>query len=299
MNWDDEIRRALTEAAYHIFYRYRNDVRGTWLEFFNDLQPVDPWIEDSPESETIEEEESNEEDEEPPIEDDEKLRRYGVGYWEKSSGRYIYTTPQSPLFDAILDFLEDKKFLTTIATTDHVQSAYIASVVATANGYDRYADQRLLAGTFRGTFFGTTLKASGLTQIVLMIHFIPGEEYFRVREIQVFYDRENDEDKLALVARAENLAWNSWRVRDGFAAFNTESGTLFLLRGDDAQLGSYNVSDFTFNKKGRRVLAFTATPTSNANDTVRFRFCEKPDEINRALSLLRRLSEEKGPAKGT
>ena len=277
-DWNSEVLRSATQAVYWHSYRYALGERGTVLSMALDIL-ADSFIDEGPfSSETTE-----------PYE---WLRRYMDHYRDGKTGRSVYTIPRPDRHKAVQAFIEPSGFLTPAALLDHNEPAYAATYVASSRGYDRFADQTLLDGTIRGTFMGTALTATGLSQCVLLCHFLKGEEYFRVRLFETVYQRREREDETALVRRAENLEWDTWSKRDGFGAFGTNMGALFLLRGENDGATGFDVSEFAFDNKGRRVLALTATPNNDRGPSIRFSLCQRPREIERSLSILRLISRE-------
>lgn len=277
-DWNSEVVRSATQAVYWHTYRYAPGERGTVLAMALDIL-ADSFIDEGPFS--LEKTEPSE-----------WLRRYMDHYRDGKTGRSVNTIPRPDRYKAVRAFIESSGFLTPAALLDHTEPAYAATLVASSEGYDRFADQTLLDGTFRGAFMGTALTRTGLSQCVLLCHLLKGEEYFRVRLFETVYQRRGGEDETALFQRAENLEWDTWSKRDGFSALGTMHGALFLLRGKGSSAAGCDVSDFAFDKKGRRILALTATPDNDQGPPVRFNLCQRPRDIERSLSILRLISRE-------
>lgn len=278
--WQQQIRRSAAQALYWRDHRYAVDQKGTVQTFIADIL-ADDYAEEGPFS--------------PETTDPaEWLRRYIGDYRDKKTGRCVYTIPGHDRYEAVQNFVEAVGFLASVALLDHTEPAYAAALVASANGYDRFADQTLLAGTFRGMFLGATLTDNGLTQCIFLCHFIPGEEYFRVRVFETLYPRRAGENDAALIERAAQMDWESWSRRDGFASFNPVFGALFLLRGECGGASGYDVSDFAFDSKGRRVLALTATPQEDGGSPIRFQLAQQPGDIDHCLAILRQIGANLG-----
>ncbi|WP_339635148.1 hypothetical protein [uncultured Sneathiella sp.] len=284
--YQEQVRRSAAQANYWRDYRYVHKKRealksrGTLLDFKNDIMPLS------------DEELNNSFFDSDASESSEWLRRYIDYYIQKETGRGIYTMPKPDRYKAVQAFVEGNGFLPRITLFDHSESAYAAALVASAKGYDCYADERLLAGTFRGTFLGASLNAEDLCEYVLQCHFIPDEQYFRIRLFGALYQRRRGEDDEGLVQRSKSMGWDSWSMRDGFASFATNLGALFFLDGEKGGTSGYDANGFAFDNTGRRALGFTATPQDEAGNLVRFQLCRQPDDIDRYLDILHRISAE-------
>ncbi|WP_340150661.1 hypothetical protein [uncultured Sneathiella sp.] len=276
--YQEQVRRSAAQANYWRDYRYAPERRDTLLGFKNDIIPLSDEELNNPLYESGESESS------------EWLRRYIDYYLQKETGRGIYTMPKPDRYKAVQAFVEGNGFLPRVTLLDHSETAYAAALVASAKGYDCYADQRLLASTFRGTFLGASLSAADLCEYVLQCHFIPDEQYFRIRIFGALYQRRRGEDDEGLVQRSKSMGWDSWSMRDGFASFATNLGALFFLDGEKGGASGYDAYDFAFDNTGRRVLGLTAIPQDEAGNLVRFQLCRQPDNIDRYLDMLHRIS---------
>ena len=296
-NWSAEVTRAAAETLYWRHYRNSDGPQSTFHEFRADVIPEEellkPWKRSVNEGDAKLNNRSrydNAADDDSTVE---WLRRFARGHWMKTTGRYVFTTPRPKRLAQLRAFIDSRGLLTPVALADHTEPHSMAEAVAAAMGFDRFADQTLLAGTFRGMFTATALEPTLLIESVLLIHFLKGDSHFRVREIQVHYNRCQGEEPTTAVQRAGDLDFDEWRIRDGFASFGTNYGEIFLLRAHDGSSGGYAAAAFEFTDKGRRVSAFRATPGDDPGTQHQFRLCCRPTLIDRALQLLWRISDRK------
>lgn len=298
--WSDEVLRAAVETHYWRNYRHRGRPRGTILEFQADLIPEEELLEKPRKSPDDNRGTVNDASEEDKDRNDglgsDWLRRFFGGHHERATGRYVFTTPKSKRLAQLRALVNEKRLLTPVALVDHTEPHAMAEAMAAAMGFDRFADQILLRGTFRGMLTATALTPTLISEAVLLTHFLKDESYFRVREIQVHYDRRQGEELSAAVQRAGNLDFDRWRVRDGFASFGTNYGEIFLLRAHDGGFGGYAISNLEFIDRGRRVAAFAAKSGDDPDTVHQFRLCCRPSLIDRAVQLLWRVSNKMAPA---
>lgn len=255
--WIAETMRSAAQLCYWRNYRYVQSERGNELDFQCDI--LAPCIEaemaGGPEI----------------FVGGDWLRRYMTGGWNRRTGHYYHTVPGPERLQAINDFIARKNMLTAAALQDHTGDAHHAARIAAMRKFNRFADQRLLAGTFRGTFHGSIETAYGMRESVLLIHFLPGEAYFRTRLFQAEYRRGTNE--------------NTSTRADAFASFGTNEGRIF---GGDDQC-EYHATGFSFDKKGRRGLALEIAG-DDEDGKMRMTLCRQPGDIDRAIDLLHRFS---------
>ncbi len=278
MTYKIEILRSAAEACYWRDYRYDENHKDTMLDFLCDVE-ADDEIHDGPFA--------DDEDPKP-----EWLRRFAIGYWQKKSGRYVYTIPKSDRLNKITVFVDQVGMLTPIALVDHRGDAQAGKKYALERGFDRFADQSLLAGALRGTFLAKTDQDNFIEYILWMIHMVRGEIYFRVRTIVVRFVRRENEDSLALRLRARKMRWDSYCVHDGFAATGTDFGAVFLLGNSQLE---YSIDGYDFDNKGRRILGFHAHALNSPHEETAFYLCRHPDNINLSLEILRSVSSAERP----
>ncbi len=214
------------------------------------------------------------------LENPEWLRRCAIGYFEKKTGRDIFTFPKQDRWEKIMTYLQSKDVLSPVVLLDHNLSITDANEYAAINRYNQFADQPLLCGTFRGWFYGFSRKSTRLIQTVLMIHQVKGEGVFRIRRIQTYYDNSNFQDEQEMLVRVQKNDWNDCKISDGFASFGTEFGRGFLMSDESTDFGMDN---FKFNKVGRRVISMEAI----INDVkTRLTLPKRPEGIDFVIRLL-------------
>lgn len=176
-SWTSEVYRSLVQILYWREYRYAEGRNGTLLDLECDIlaQEIEAEENGGPEVEI----------------GNDWLRRYEAGGWRRKTGHYYFTTPRPDRLKTVLDFVERSGHVTRAAVEEHIGDAARAQRIAAERGYDLFGDQRILAGTFRGMFHGSICVDEPVIEVILLIHFIPGEAYFRTRLLQVAYHRRN------------------------------------------------------------------------------------------------------------
>ena len=263
-NWSFETQRTLTETAYWRDYRHASGERGTWLDFKCDiLEPlIEAELSGGPEVSVC----------------GDWLERFAVGRWHKDSGEYYYTAPGKERLGLITRYLQRSGFILPLILMDHEADIVEACSIRDQKGY-RFANQKLLAGTFRGAFSGMAETDYGIYEAAAFLCFIPGEDLFRVRLIQTHYFDE-DASGNSLKDRFASIGFNGWFVTDLFASFGTDEGRIF---GGAISHDGFSADDFEFISKGRRVSAFTLSDSRGLQASMRMELCRKPDAINRML----------------
>lgn len=275
-SWQTEVYRSLVQILYWRDYRYAEGHRGTLLDFECDIM-ADTFADDGPYAKDAE------------LGND-WLRRYEAGGWSRKTGEYYYTVPRPDRRKAVFDSVEHSGLVTQAAIAPHTGDAGLAERIAAERGYGRFANQRILAGTFRGVFHGRGKSDEGMIESVLLVHFIPGERYFRTRLLRAYYSRHTGESDRAFKARIDSYNLDTSGRDDAFGSFGTNYGRIFG-RSDDTDR---HASEFAFDKKGRRVLAMTVRAEGDGTG-LRLALAQKPAEIDRAIGLLYRIDEEMAP----
>lgn len=197
--------------------------------------------------------------------------RFFRGYHDTKTGLHTYTKPKPRRYASLMERLSDVYPYLHIYLCDHLADHEQAIHIAEQRGYDRFADQRRLSAYFRGFFLGSSVMSGTRTIIILSIHFIPNEQYFRVRKYCF-------EEHLK-----GHYTINEHRtVDDHWFATGTNYGRLFLedgISGKDDSLAS-NYSTF---EKGRRVSEFDLTEGDNV---VRMRLCRSAKDIDYLRTLI-------------
>lgn len=263
-----EAVRVLLEICYWRDYRYAYGERGTLLHLLCDvLEPL------------IEAEDCG--GPEVSISGD-WLRRFMIGYWRQGDGRYIYTIPTEERLKLIAQFLARKGMIIPAITSDHMGDYLAAQFIRDRRKY-RFADQILLSGTFRGAFYGETPLVDCGSKSALIIYFVPGEDFFRVRLIRALFARRDWEVDADLSVRFDRMDYDHLYIDDLFASFGTDLGVIFDGGGGATEL---EASDFQFISKGRRAHKMTLTDHMPGNAGTIYRLCRKPEEIKPLFQVL-------------
>ena len=264
--WNLETLRSLLEIAYHRDYRYTEGQRGTLLDL--ECAVMEPRIEA----------EINGEPE--VFVGGDWLRRFMTGSWHKDTGHYFYTIPRRDRLQMLYRYLEEQSFLIPAMLNDHNGRIGPARKIRDERGY-RLADVRILAGTFRGVFAGSVTTPEDISEAVMVICFVPGEDLFRIRLFRAWYRGATAE---GIEQHFKTLDLARCAVTDAFASFGTEDGRIFC-RDDGA--GDLVADDYTFISKGRRVSQFTLGGDEETGPGIRLRLCRRPAQISRMLNVIR------------
>jgi hypothetical protein len=267
--WKSEVLRSLVQLCYWAFYLYGRNHRKTTLTFVNDIMALaspDIYLQSDA------------------VEVPEWLRRYFAGYTRRD-GKYVYTIPAGDRLPKVLSYLHHSKVITPIATTDHALSLEAASKYAIERGYDRYGDQSYFEGRLRGQLFGSFYSKREIFRSVILVHLLPGESYFRAREVRIVFTRDYDEEPELFLSRSNSLIYDNYMVRDFFVATGASFGVLFSANSkSDEWIGNYK-----WDKKNNRILRFTAK--LNSHSWIDYVLCQKRTEIDWSLKILQSVSE--------
>lgn len=271
--WQIEVNRTLGELAY--FHQTIDGARrGTLLDFEAEVM-ADSFVYENPFFDGVN------------IGGD-WLRRHIIGGWNKRTNDYYFTIPRPDRLQALTAFIAKKGFVIDIAIDDHREAMNSAWRIALLSGFDRFADQRLLSGTFRGMFHGVRAGDGELQEFILLVHFIKGEPFFRIRLIQCDYSGAGQ--SFEAQTRFDAFSYDRWDISDLFAIFGTNEGRVFGGQGN----GVLTASDYVFACKGRRVVELTLSGLDGGHGSVRLKLCRQPADIDRAIGLLKRLSADMG-----
>lgn len=276
-NWKYEVIRSAAQSCYWLNYRYAEDMKLTALDYVNDVMASDEVAGSPFDADVVE----------TPI----WHERWYSGHHEKPTGRYVYTTPRPERLDAALEFVAKSGLALPVALADHAGVPEQAEVYARAQGFDCYADQVYFAGRFRGNFITSGVEDRAAFHSVLMVHRVQGEEYFRVREVNVFYERDEEESDADFAARFESMVWDCYTVFDGWAATGTDFGSIFVLNRDGTMKPEFFIDNYRWDTKNNRILGFNASVDGSANAVVRFQLCQNPKQINLSIEVMRSVSE--------
>lgn len=267
--WNLETLRSLLEIAYHRDYRYTEGQRGTLLDL--ECAVMEPRIEA----------EINGEPE--VFVGGDWLRRFMTGSWRKTDGHYFYTVPRRERLVLLHRYLGEQGLLLPAMLSEHSGRIGPARRIRDERGY-RLADQRILAGTFRGVFAGSVTTPEGISEAVMVICFVPGDDLFRIRVFRAWYRDGVDASADDAGQHFNAFNFTHCAVTDAFASFGTEDGRIFC-RDDGA--GDLVADDYTFISKGRRVSQFTLAGAEETNPAIRLRLCRRPAQIIRMLNVIR------------
>lgn len=281
-SWKNEVIRSGAQTCYWLNYRFADGVKLTALDYVNDVMAADE-LPDSPfDAEQVE----------TPV----WHERWYSGHHEKSTGRYVSTTPRPERLSAATTFIAQSEVLTPVALIDHLGSVDHAERFALYNGLDMYADQSYFAGRLRGVFIASKRNQRTAYHTVLMFHRLQTEEYFRVRDVSVAYKRRENESDEQYSCRFQSGAWDRYNVNDGWAATGTEHGSVFFLGGEGLRSRSFSIDQYKWDKKSNRILHLNANGYTGSQSVSRFQLCQKPEQILLSLDVLRSVSESMGLA---
>ena len=214
------------------------------------------------------------------LDNPEWLRRFIIGYFEKKTGKHIFTLPKPDRYKQIMTYLEERNILSPVVLMDHDLSLDDANEYATLNRYNQLADQSMLSGTFRGWFYGSTITPTCLIQTVLIIHQVKGEDAFRIRKGQTLYDNHSFLDEPEFLLRAQKNDWDDFKITDGFASFSTEFGRGYLMNDKSPD---FDMGNFMFDKAGRRMKSMDANIDGHKT---RLNLPQRPAGIDFVIRLL-------------
>ena len=264
MKLNVEALRILLEIAYYRFYRFSDGGRQNLLDLLADI--LNPLIEaetmGGPDTALI----------------GDWLRRFMFGYWRKSDGHYIYTVPHPSRMELVLQFLEERGLVIPFLVAAHQGDEEDAQTIRRKHGYN-YADARLLAGVFRGLFYGETLNENEGVKASFAVYLIPGERMFRVRFLRGVFEPGDTESVSAFAKRFQLQNPDRLHSSEMFGSLGTDFGIIY----DGCT--ALNASEFMFISKGRRISKFTLRDKTT---DIEFSLCRQPEAIDAALSLLRR-----------
>ena len=268
-SWKTQMMRSGTAASY--FNEYASGkARSPWLSYACDLEEIsgEPYRPNTLDTDISEE----------------WLRRFVTGYINGKTGHHVITIPK-PIRLRKLEAHLGNFYLPEAAIADHTGTHDQAVTVAEEKGILNLADPRILSGALWGMY---TADISKTRTAVLFIHFLKGDDVFRVRLFE--FRTDSPEHAAELV-----------RIEDGFLTTGTSYGYVFCLQGLDFQMmpidaphRSAAIGDYQFNivqsktgpKIGRRILEFTWQTDSVFEASIRFRLCRSSNDIDTALTLL-------------
>lgn len=281
MTWKIELERLLSRALYNHDYRYA-DIPKSMLNFYYDLMPEDA-LEANVHSCALEDPDAQSE----PLKPESKLFSYICGNICQRSGVLHFTSLKSAMHDALMNRLADYDMLTNIALKPHDGNMKLAMKAADKHGYDRFAVQRHLRGAFRGFYLGGTICGDVYQERLLICTLLPEERLWRLRELRAEHVRLQGEPDHALISRAAKTMPDQKSVRDGFAAFGTNTGVAFNFDNNEKGEIAYSFGDYAFTRKGRRVSAIVASLEDHYHAAFPLSLALKPAVINRALDIMR------------